>query len=403
MRAKSSNSNQPTPYATAFADSPNRRKQNRKHKHALQPQDARDALDQQFALLSPFRARPTSSLPSNLWSTIDPISHKAYGTPLLLPPLTVDALNAFRQRVIKQLVDMNQATGRGDGPFHASHQHKRDVLQNDEHKDADHAPHLPMSALPPSAIPDGTRSISSPHRTLSTHAAPSTASTAISSSTLTILEATSVPVGQHDNDTQSKQAAVIVEEEKEKLQAEKEKEKEKDGEQEEKHVHAPLSIALPSATQAAPSPSPSSAASTSTSMPSSSVPASRSTLDLGSSLSAPLPSNELVGVEFTPLSYIPGARVRSYLGRVCVHLIRESYSYRSQSGGGDLGSFVTKFMLETNQLARAHVLSRGGNALLAYTIQEIRVIEENKNQVYAVLSVSGDSAHVVKDGAENEA
>ena len=51
-----------------------------------------------------------------------------------------------------------------------------------------------------------------------------------------------------------------------------------------------------------------------------------------------------------------------------------------------------------NSIVRAHVLSRGGNALIGYRLDEFRMIEENKNQAYSIISLSGDAVRVNKTG-----
>jgi hypothetical protein len=107
----------------------------------------------------------------------------------------------------------------------------------------------------------------------------------------------------------------------------------------------------------------------------------------------PGPSNELVGVEFSPLSFLPHAPVSRYLGRVCVTLIKEVYEFKLVGG---LGAFVETFLLEMHQIVRAHVLSRGGNALLAYNLQEFK-LQRRDAAAYAILSCSGDAALCIKN------
>jgi len=96
-------------------------------------------------------------------------------------------------------------------------------------------------------------------------------------------------------------------------------------------------------------------------------------------------------VECTPLGHIPNCKTEKYLGRVYVHFIKEIWSYREQGG---LGTFVYRFLAETNAIARAHVTARGGNALLGYRLTQCRVFEPNKNQAYGIISVSGEAARV---------
>jgi hypothetical protein len=57
----------------------------------------------------------------------------------------------------------------------------------------------------------------------------------------------------------------------------------------------------------------------------------------------------------------PGFAVKRYCGRVNLHFIRESVAVRQ---GGGFSAFMQVLFSEANAIARAHVLSLGGNALL---------------------------------------
>eukprot|EP01132_Coremiostelium_polycephalum_P003724 gene3724-4638_t len=108
--------------------------------------------------------------------------------------------------------------------------------------------------------------------------------------------------------------------------------------------------------------------------------------------------NELLGsrtiehshVEITPLSYIPGSKMLKYLGRVNIHLIKESFSVREEGG---LGVFSHVFVTEANAILRAHVRNMGGNALVSYHIDEFNLLLDSgpKGQAYSLLSISGDA------------
>lgn len=95
-----------------------------------------------------------------------------------------------------------------------------------------------------------------------------------------------------------------------------------------------------------------------------------------------------VRVLLSPLSYLPGTRVRRYLGPVQLHFVRESLTVR---GEGSLESFFATFIAEVNASARAHVFALGGNALLGY--QLVQQIYRNQVTGY-MLSVTGDAVHV---------
>ena len=92
----------------------------------------------------------------------------------------------------------------------------------------------------------------------------------------------------------------------------------------------------------------------------------------------------------TALEYIPGARVVRYLGRINIHMIKESNTVRE---GGGLGAFFLEFLHQADALAKAHVEGLGGNALLSYMVVR-RETGGQKNQTYSLVSLTGDAVLV---------
>ncbi len=107
-------------------------------------------------------------------------------------------------------------------------------------------------------------------------------------------------------------------------------------------------------------------------------------------------------VQLTPLSYISGAHISRYLGIVVLHFIKEGNVRRGSQERCE-GSFFHLFALEVNAVVRAHVAALGGNAMLCYSLkpQESGGKVYN-NQVYNMLSISGDVVCVEYDKYEDE-
>ncbi|CAI5738144.1 unnamed protein product [Hyaloperonospora brassicae] len=99
-------------------------------------------------------------------------------------------------------------------------------------------------------------------------------------------------------------------------------------------------------------------------------------------------------IELTPLGYIPRARVTRYLGRVTLHFIKESWTVR-ESGG--LGAFYHLFLSEAIAIVRAHVRSLGGNGMLTFRLVPIESSQLYRNQVYNMISITGDVVMVERE------
>jgi hypothetical protein len=93
-------------------------------------------------------------------------------------------------------------------------------------------------------------------------------------------------------------------------------------------------------------------------------------------------------VEMTSMSFVPGAVAVRSLGRLNVHLIKESTSLREDGG---LGAFNSTVLVELNALARAYVRAMGGNALLGHHMDVCHIYESSSHETaYALFSLSGD-------------
>jgi len=97
-------------------------------------------------------------------------------------------------------------------------------------------------------------------------------------------------------------------------------------------------------------------------------------------------------VEISPMSYIPGYLVTDYLGNMNLFVIRETSSVREFGG---ISGFMHKFVAEVLALMRAHVAALGGNALLAFNLNQCVLLDNpNRNQAQCLINIAGDAVHV---------
>ncbi|XP_052867899.1 C2 domain-containing protein 5 [Anopheles cruzii] len=101
-----------------------------------------------------------------------------------------------------------------------------------------------------------------------------------------------------------------------------------------------------------------------------------------------VPLKDGYGVDITPLSYVPGGKVEKYLGNLNFFFIRECTSIRETGG---ICGFVHSFISEVLSIVRSHVTSLGGNAMIAFYLNDLTLQDNvHKNQGQCLISVGGD-------------
>lgn len=102
--------------------------------------------------------------------------------------------------------------------------------------------------------------------------------------------------------------------------------------------------------------------------------------------------NDRYGVDMTPLSYVSGGKIEKYLGNLNFFFIRESTSVRENGG---ICGFVHSFITELLAIVRAHVQALGGNAMIAFYMTELILVDNpHKNQAQCLVNVGGDVVFV---------
>lgn len=102
-------------------------------------------------------------------------------------------------------------------------------------------------------------------------------------------------------------------------------------------------------------------------------------------------------VDVTNLSYVPNGQIEAYLGFINIFLIRESTQIKENGG---LSGFMHCFLSEVLALARAHVRSLGGNALVSCRLNQCVLLNNpHRNQAQCLVNVSGDAVRVVRNSS----
>ena len=109
------------------------------------------------------------------------------------------------------------------------------------------------------------------------------------------------------------------------------------------------------------------------------------------------------------LDYLPGHKIKKYIGRVCHHLIREPKENRENKdpttnlpGKNKLGNLASVFLREAISVARAHVMGMGGDALIGFSIDTFDLVAATGSTGYCVISFSGDAVLIRKKRAEGD-
>lgn len=103
-------------------------------------------------------------------------------------------------------------------------------------------------------------------------------------------------------------------------------------------------------------------------------------------------------VMITNLEYIPGYKIKKYIGRISHHLIREPKQETSMNipGKSKLGNLASLFLREAISVARSHVIGMGGDALIGFQVDSFDLIGDTGSTGYCLISFSGDAVLIRK-------
>lgn len=98
----------------------------------------------------------------------------------------------------------------------------------------------------------------------------------------------------------------------------------------------------------------------------------------------------------TNLESFPGYLIKRYVGCVSHHFIREIKENKDSTqlpGKNRLAYLTCVFLREAITIARAHVISMGGDGLIGFTVDHFSLITRSG---YCLISFSGDAVQVQK-------
>jgi uncharacterized protein YbjQ (UPF0145 family) len=113
-------------------------------------------------------------------------------------------------------------------------------------------------------------------------------------------------------------------------------------------------------------------------------------------------------IEITPLNNPTLGNISKHLGRISLYFVKEelnlhhnhgnhysdSANYIENTHDDGLGTFIHKFLMEVQAIVRSRAVSMGGNAVVAFCIENSLFRETLKNQAYGLVCVSGDVVEI---------
>lgn len=113
-----------------------------------------------------------------------------------------------------------------------------------------------------------------------------------------------------------------------------------------------------------------------------------------------LANKNIPQIEITTSSFIPQANIKSFLGRISLHFVKEAtIIYDTGTGKDGMGGVTHAFLVEMYSIARSHAAALGGNAVVSFSLDHVTVLESIRNQAYMLVSLSADVVLVEYDAS----